>query len=148
MTAEKGEQLMNFSWKTAVGVPVAVAALVFPLAGTASAISFDWTAEFNTAITSREYASRAKGTHTINLNRGQNCQNLAGRGPEVITVQLWVDDWGPDSKIGPDIKVLCFAGGAASFANVEPDDEFYFRLVSNYDGARPNRVITGNVVYP
>lgn len=108
--------------------------------------AFDFTAEVDTRLQSREYSTPHSGTHRINLGRGENCKNQSGIGPEQITIRLFAQDFPGDDLMGSR-TVSCTEGGTLQVDNVR-NDTFYFVLTTNYGGAQPKRKFSGNVTYP
>lgn len=103
--------------------------------------SFDWTANFNARLESREYSTPNAGTHRISFSAGQNC-----RSGETINVELFAQDFPGDDSFGSR-DITCSSGGTATFTNVRADT-FYFVLTSSHWGTLPNRVLNGTTVYP
>lgn len=109
------------------------------------AAHFDWQIDFNTRVESRRYGTPNFGTHTFHFEPGINCKSFAG--PETFTLELWAEAF-PKNRFLRSTTVSCQYGGDRSFDGISPDPAFYFVVMSNYGGYKPNRIVGGTTFYP
>lgn len=130
----------TFSWKDTV--TTSPDGEVGVLAG-----HFSWDATFDHTLESRHYTAVYAGKHTISLNSGSGCKNITGIGRERISVRLYAEDFPGDDLMG-STTVYCDTGGSLVVNNARADTYYFVLHSTNYAGAQPDRVITGNTYYP
>ncbi len=104
---------------------------------------FDWTAEFDMGIFSREYSTPNSGTHTVQVNSISNCNNSY----DTPYIRLEQKTWYGWSDQGT--KEFSCGGGTLRWSGMESDTyRWFLGIDGTSSGSDYGRYTSGTTYYP